>query len=368
MALPVALMALVIVTALTIAFASLATTEPAIARNHAMTAQARAVAESGIERAIWALNNNAVTWSASPPTADSPYNGSALMTVSSLGAFRVTLVNDSATERTVTAVGWAPNDTDPNRTPRKLQATLTTLRWPTVIPPCALCVMGTVQVAGNSDIDARANLCAGVNPNGGTMATGTTTVAGNGKVYGPGNDTPNETTDTPSSVPASNFDFKLTAEEFTLLRNLAKASGTYYQGSVTFNSSMPSGIVFVDTTTGQDITATTPSTEMGRASITGNLTWNGWLIVAGEVQVSGTVVLTGTLYSQNDFVFTGNGSIRGAVVTENRVDAVSTVVDSSVAGTASLLYDCPAAQTAGGTMTGNSWFVKAGTFREAEGY
>jgi Tfp pilus assembly protein PilX len=58
-ALPMALLTLLILSTLAIAFAVLATSEPLIATNQKMVAQARAVAESGLERAIWALNNPA---------------------------------------------------------------------------------------------------------------------------------------------------------------------------------------------------------------------------------------------------------------------------------------------------------------------
>ena len=57
MALPLALLVLVILMALTTAFSSLATTEPTIGRNLSMGAQARSFAESGMERAIWAVSN-----------------------------------------------------------------------------------------------------------------------------------------------------------------------------------------------------------------------------------------------------------------------------------------------------------------------
>ena len=56
-ALPMALLALLILSTLVISFALLATSEPLISTNQKMVAQARAVAESGLERAIWALNN-----------------------------------------------------------------------------------------------------------------------------------------------------------------------------------------------------------------------------------------------------------------------------------------------------------------------
>src|SRR5213593_1796473 len=44
-----------LITALTVAFLAFTSTEPAIASNQMMNAQARAIAESGVERAIWAL-------------------------------------------------------------------------------------------------------------------------------------------------------------------------------------------------------------------------------------------------------------------------------------------------------------------------
>src|SRR5216684_750462 len=52
-ALPMALMCLLILSALIVA------SEPVLANNQLQVAQARAVAESGVERAIWGLNNPA---------------------------------------------------------------------------------------------------------------------------------------------------------------------------------------------------------------------------------------------------------------------------------------------------------------------
>ena len=56
-ALPMAMLTLLILSALMIAFSMMAASEPVLANNQLQVAQARAVAESGIERAIWALNN-----------------------------------------------------------------------------------------------------------------------------------------------------------------------------------------------------------------------------------------------------------------------------------------------------------------------
>ena len=54
-AMPMALMVMVILTALMAAFAVLATSEPQIASNQVASAQARAVAESAVGRVLWAL-------------------------------------------------------------------------------------------------------------------------------------------------------------------------------------------------------------------------------------------------------------------------------------------------------------------------
>src|SRR5437899_10427421 len=54
-AMPLTLIALVILSALMIAFAVLAQSEPVIAMNQSRGAVARALAESAVERAIWAL-------------------------------------------------------------------------------------------------------------------------------------------------------------------------------------------------------------------------------------------------------------------------------------------------------------------------
>src|SRR5213594_469192 len=54
-ALPMAMIVMAILTSLMIAFAILATSESQIAGNQMASAQARAMAESGLERALWAL-------------------------------------------------------------------------------------------------------------------------------------------------------------------------------------------------------------------------------------------------------------------------------------------------------------------------
>lgn len=384
-ALPMAMFTLVILMAMTLAFTSLATTEPVAGRNHILTAQARVLAESGIERAVFALVNAAAPGGVDhPATPATAYNGTDFHPFGS-GGFTLSITNVGAIERNVVAIGWTPtNDlSDPRpKGVKRVQATLKQVRAPDV--PCALCVMGTLEVAGNASIDARSGTCPGVTTLGGTMSSGGTTTSGAAKVWGPGNNDYNEpqpegalSPDTPyGSGTASSFGFKFTTEEWSFLRSLARSSGTYLTGSQSFGAgrALPNGLVFVDTTTGADLTTTpvpTPSSQHGNVSISGGQTWSGWLIVAGSVSVSGSVALNGLLYAQNDVSFTGNGTVSGGIVTENRIDAISTVVlagdpESGVSGTVSIQLDCTKVRTGGSTLP-QGWYFVPGSFRETTG-
>lgn len=291
-----------------------------------------------------------------------------------LERFKLTITRDPANdyERYVTALGYAPDENGQFRAVKKIQATLTKLRWASVLPPAALAITGALDVGGNATIDARSNHCSGGSPSGGSMSTGTTARTGNSAIYGPGNDVANELADMPqgslNSVPTMTWD------ELQTLRALAKATGTYYQGPTTFdgNNPLPSqgGIVFIDTTTGNDLTVgppATPTSEMGTVTITGSQTFSGWIIALGDVTVSGTVSLTGSIYARNDFVFDGNGTITGAVTTANKLLTVQSSVDSTQSGNSTLNYHCTAAQTGGGTVSATGWVLKPLTYREVEG-
>lgn len=379
-ALPTAMLSMIILMGLTLALASLATTEPIAGRNHSLTAQARLLAESGLERAVWALTNDTATGGIPDgATPGAPYDGSQFLALGQ-GGFTVTVTNVTADERNIVAVGWVPTNDPTDARPKAVKRVQTTvMRIRELNIPCSLCVMGALQVGGNARIDGRTSNCAGITVQGGTMSTGTTDTSGNAKIWGPGNTIDNEpappggvSPDTPANVSTSTFSFKLTDDEFSVLRSMARANNSYFTGSQSFSNSrpLPNGVVFIDTTTGANLTSTTPSAETGSVSISGNMSWSGWLIVAGEVAVSGTVSLTGMIYAQNDFRFTGNGEIHGAVVTENRKDTVAdphhTQVDSAVEGTANISYDCTAIRTGGGQVP-TGWFVKPGTFMETAG-
>jgi hypothetical protein len=372
--LPTAMIVLAILMALTFAFTSLATTEPMIGRNHSMYAQARSHAESGIERAIWALTAGTMTFTGG--AADSPYDGSSFLVVSPNGGFSVAVTNGaSANERNAVAIGWAPDQTGQLRAARRTQVTLMRHAFSQWDHPCALCVRGALDVGGNATITAQpgdpgVRMCSGYTPAAGTISTGDTEVRGSGDVSGPN---PSVTTDDTVENYAGTLP-QLTNDDLDALRAIAKATpGAYRTGSVTFNDSDPlpanAGIVFVDTTTGADLQTTptmTPTSEMANVQVTGNQTWSGWLIVIGDLQVNGTVNLTGTFYARNDFVFNGNGTITGVVYTDNKLGTMRSSVDASTTGSSILRYDCVAARDPGGRVA-TGWFIKPGTFREVEG-
>lgn len=386
-ALPTALVCMILLMGLTVAFTSLATTEPVIARNHTMSAQARALAESGVERAIWAMANAAPTFDVATGVAGSPYNGASQLTVPGGGVFTVRMVNgaDPNTEKLVTTVGWAQDNAGQLSAPRRIQVTLTKPPLTLMTPPCALCVAGNLDIGGNSTITSWTGSsgvahCASA-PTGGTTSTGDTTTTGNAyAVYGPGDAAANQAEDMPEGP--TNTVPTLTSTDLDTLRALAKSSGTYRQRqageSISYDNShlLPAGggILFVDTVTGEDLDpgppyssgTATPSSEWGSVSISGNQTWSGWIIAMGDVDVSGTVSLTGAIYARNDFSFNGNGTITGAVLAENTMKTVQSSVDSSTSGNSRIVYDCPSFQSGGGTVS-TKWTVKPGTFVETSG-
>jgi hypothetical protein len=388
-ALPAALLALSLLTALMIAFALLGSSEPVIAGNHVLSARARAFAESGLERAMWALSHPASTDGIADPMASSPapapYDGAtasfrAVEVVGGVnqGGFVVTVANAASgrvNERDITAVGYVPDAAGP-RAIRRIVATVMKLKW--LDPPCALCLGGetpdngtsTLQVGGNASVNGSNTVgsppgayCSGVTPRAAILTTGVVDTNGNPELIAPTNGA-----DIIQHEPRSTFEpFKLTDEDMAVLKAMAKANGTYYQGAQSFTSPPPSGIVFVDTPSGNPLTPSSPSSDLFTVDVHGNWStgWRGWFIVAGSLQVSGQVDMTGLIYVQNDISYHGQGNsrIRGAIVVSNRVDTVSSQIDSEDIGNGRLVYDCPAVRDGGGALSQN-WFVKPGSYRE----
>lgn len=376
-ALPLALITLALLGSLMIALATLSASEPEIANNHYQSARARAFAESGLERAVWALSNPTAPGGLAEPlpgTLPAAYNGTAFTPVEQIGGvpqggFRLAIVNAAsgfAWERDITVVGYAPNETSP-RAVKKLTATLMRIR--PFSPPCAVCVRGGLRLDGTTTIDARqgpsiasgaTRHCAdGPAPTSGALASGETLGGEDPRILGPGNDIPNEPADLIALVPGGEMAFQLTAAELAALKSLAQSSGTYYRGHVAFGPGrlLPDGVVFVDTATGSPFSALTSESDMGSVALEGEQTWRGWLIVAGSLTVTGGTQADGLLYAQ-DHVTVRGGTLNGALVAEHRRHPEGSLIEA-----ATVTYDCGALRAA----VPRTWVVRSGSYREVEG-
>ena len=413
-ALPMALLIVLTLSALMAAFSVLGASEPTLAANQQRVAQARAIAESGLERAIWALNNpkdasgidgNKLGMLPNPAgPAPAPYDGSVLVPASlaggtQVGGFRVTVTASVVggvvvpSERNILVDGWVPNDTAPNRVKQRIQVTVSKIRF--LDAPAPLAVRGELEVGGHSYIDARTDMSCG--PKGGSWSKDKTDQGGSSKVYGvddvvngPNLDVANQPTlysqnpagDIVTNVPDAVFDtFTYSSDELTMLKTIAKANGTYYQGEVKFDASnlIPNGLVFVDTVSGQNITPSTPTSDFAKLRIsgdaaehvdaaTGDRIFQGWIVVAGSARIDGLFQMHGLLYVQNDLTYMGigKGQIVGAVISQNVRDTVSTSIDSDTGGNSTILWNCKYAQD-GDSQVSQSFIVKLGSYRAVAG-
>ena len=321
-ALPMALLSLVVIAALILGFSVLSAIEPTIANNQLAVAQARALAEAGVERALWALSNPADAQGipATFTTPPSPYDGGRLMPVAAggypVGGFRVTVTNGStAYERQITAVGFVPDDTTAGR--RAIQKITVTALNPQLIvkdPPAALSVQGELRASGTLRVDSRTDGSCG--PKVGTLARGETSLDdASADIRGAGGDgtarnritdaagglIPATAGDIVKNASASVFDaFSLSDADLNALRAFAKVRGTYLQGAVRFGAGnrMPDGIIVVDG-------GRVPPSDLASVAIDAGApadpsgVWRGWLIVNGSLAVAGEVQLRGFVYAQS---------------------------------------------------------------------
>jgi hypothetical protein len=404
-ALPMALIALTLLTTLMIAFVVLSRSEPVIANNHVRVAQARDLADAGFERAVWALNQGLLD--TSPPAnaryidknlvggAPAPYNGG-FMTIGdgSMGEFAVTVLALNSSERRITVTGWVPNHTTgATKAHRTIQAQVLHLPDLSRNTFCALCVRGDVRVWGSSLIDGTTDPgCKTVN---GVAASGQIDQGGSSQVVG--GSQPN--------TPTADFD-QLTygPKDLQQLRELAKANGTYfgpgypdgtadssttYDGNLTFDSShkLKDGVVFIDTVSGSDIPANIEIqklSDFAHVNIQGNPfcggsptcagggdTFRGWIVVNGSLSISGNMTIDGLVYVVNDLTYngTGTGQILGLAVSQNIRDTTLTAIssnntdyDSTTAGNSRIKFNCANARSPGGPPLG--FLLEAASYRE----
>jgi hypothetical protein len=229
-----------------------------------------------------------------------------------------------------------------------------------------------VQIGGAASVNAStaagAQYCAGQTPTSAVYTQGTVDFNGHPTVTAPAGGATTQTNMANSSFSS----FILTDSDMADLKALAKSRGTYYRGSQTWTAPPPNGIVFVDTLSGNPLTNTSPSSDLFTVDLHGNWSqpFNGWLIVAGSIQINGRMNLTGLVYAQNDITLHGSGSgggITGALISTNRVDTRSTNVDDEDIGNMPVTYNCPAIVNGGGAIS-QSWFVKPGTYTMLAGH
>ena len=410
-ALPMAMIVLVLLTTLMVAFALLARTEPVIAHNQQRTSQALAQAEAGFERAIWALSQGVIVPGTAGSLADplpvptpAPYDGTTFIANGISGGYLVTVTAPDVVnfphQRLITSIGWTPtNAVADTRTKshRRIQAMAEHLPYFDKDSPCALCVKGDVAVGGNALIDGTAYATPSCPARKGAVTSGALTIqtSGNGsaEIRGDLNGTPNQNgSDYLQNAPPSVFD-KITfdAGNMKMLRELAKKNGTYfgpgypdgtpagspaYTGSVTFQSShkVKNGIVFVDTVSGTDI-PTDPAqqnpADFAAVDIHGNPfvsgDFSGWLIVNGSLQISGNMHLNGLVYAVNDLTYngTGTGAITGLAVSTNVRDVTATTIssyDSTTTGNSRIKFNCDNLKPP--PNAGYGYALVPGTYRE----
>jgi hypothetical protein len=411
-ALPLTLLILLILSMLVIGLSALSATEPTIASNHLMAARARALAEAGVERAVWALQNpghpNGIPRTGPIPA---PYDGSAPVLVSAggtpAGGFRVTVAGRNTTpypaecpmpssmsraDRCIVSVGWAPDDaTNHPKAHRKITAALSNPQLFFPDPPAALSVRGDLELGDGAQVDARPDSACGKKV--GTLATGSTAIGDKAsKIWGAAddNDVPNEVSDAGkgplppgahdvvTNLGSAAFDqFAWTDADLDSLRRYARSFGTYRQGVQRLASSnLPNGVVFIDTASGTNITRdgvspATPPSDFASVDLRADApadpggVFRGVLFVNGTLSISGAIRTRGLVYAQNDLSYhaTGGGGVSGAVISRNIRDLSSSSVDSDLLATASIVYSCADARTGGDTIP-DAWVVTSGSYRE----
>jgi Tfp pilus assembly protein PilX len=386
--LPMAFLTMLILSALIIAFSMMAASEPLLANNQLQVAQARAVAESGVEQAIWALNNPANANGIPTPlvTVPAPYDGSTAVAVmmngAQMGVFTVSVANGaSASERNIVATGWTPTNTGTGpKVKQKIQVTVFNPLFNVNPPPSALTVRGEINASGHALIDSRSDTSCGNKL--GSMSKGTTATGGSAAIYGAdGNNTKNQSGDMAQNEPDSTFDkYTYSSKELDAYKALAKKNGTYYQGSVMFNASnqMPNGIVYIDTVSGNDIDKngpnTTPTSDFASVDISGNAPlagdgiFKGMIIVAGSLTIHGSFQMHGLVYVQNDFTYlgTGAGQITGAVISQNIRDTSATSIDTDTGGNSTIIWNCDYVKNGGGYLP-PTFTIEPGTYKEVSG-
>src|SRR5688572_11606276 len=212
-ALPMALMTLLLLSTLMLAFAVLAQTEPIIATNQLRVAQARALAESGFEHAMWALSEGVIARETIPPLplpagaldtplpspTPAPFDGLTFTVVGQTGGYIVTVTTPPGkpNERRIVSTGWTPtNRAADKRTKahRTVEAIVDRIPNLGLSAPCAVCVRGDLAVGGSVTVDSTLDTSCGNKV--GAYSMGTLALRGSAAIKGAdGNTAANQSTD-----------------------------------------------------------------------------------------------------------------------------------------------------------------------------
>lgn len=376
-ALPLALLTLLVLAALSMVLATLARTEPTIAANHLRSFQARVLAESGIEHAVWALTNatspGGIGGSGTAPnivvTASpaSPYDGSTFIALGAIGGFSLTVTGSDPNARSVRSVGWSPaGDLSDARLPAKSQvvATLVRLRNLPREAPCALCVGSSLTLTAPTVVDARGSEASDCGGKLAAASAGDLGLAGASDLFGAG---------APAGDRSANVedrDFRrgqslgvsLSPDDLDTLKALASAHGTYVRPVSDLPlelAAIPDGLVFVDTPSGSH---TLTAANLARVRIgpgfAASSIFRGWIVVSGDVALEGSFgEIRGIVYAVNALAATdvGGSRVTGVVIAGQALGASSLTL-----GSVTIVFDCAAARASGLLPAG--WFVRPGSY------
>jgi hypothetical protein len=423
MALPLAVLTLLIAVSLTLALGALSAPEPVIADNHLLAAQALAAAESGLEAARVAFANpHALSLGFAATLAAAP-----LVRIPGTGAgYRIAVsvdpswtVFERANQRRIAATGIAAPgepaelEATAGRALRTVEATLrrTSLLNTLLLPaPALLAGGGSIK----AEIEARREASPGLEgwcprasepmtPLAGAMADGGHGLGNAGFVWGPGDSVPNE----PGSdlrhrdaAPPADFLFAnqtFTPDELAALRALAISTGTFYRGRpVVFAAHAPlpapGSVVYVE----GDLEIEAPGE---------NATWSGWLVAVapagpgsgGSIAVRcppgcspawRRLTVNGLLYAEDRLEVDTAGAnraltVNGAVVALNRGGTANRIEPERAAdvritlrcqgdgagrpGVRDAIAGSPETIGAFDPRAPFTWFLKPGSYRELAG-
>ena len=375
--LPLAMLSLLVLSAVLLGLSLLSGQEPLVARNHMAIAQAQAIAEAGLDRALSALSTpeapDGIGWTAAAPA---PYDGSRLIAVAidgvPLGGFRVTVSGTGDRQRQILATGLVPGDSGPlGRARQDISATAIRLRFPS--PPAGIAVRGNLQIGPGVVVDASEDGACGNRA--GTWSSGMTSLSAGSQVGGRGGDPtgPNGELDVQQYQDVGAFDERaFDASELSALKAVARARGTYYRGHVSFDSTrpIPDGLIFVDTVSGQPLAEGTPDSDLALVNVGDGAAAGpsgivrGWIIVNGTLSLGGSVTLEGFAFAADRFTQTGAARILGAAMAGHVRSTSPSLIEARPTTGPAVAWNCETGRTGRGLIP-QRWTVKPGTYREA---